>query len=156
MQYQIRKAQEKDAAALSDLLAGIGWFGHLENEPADQTRQRVRRHLGLCLSDESHSVFIAESPSGELLGYCAVHWLPYLFLRGPEGFVSELFVSEAARGQGVGGELLENVIAEARVRDCSRLSLVNGRNRDSYQRGFYTRHGWEERPDMANFIYRLK
>ena len=37
-----------------------------------------------------------------LVAYAAVHWLPYLILRGPEGFVSELFVDQAARGQGVG------------------------------------------------------
>lgn len=156
MNYHIRKAQEADAASLAELLAALGRFNHIESETESEALNRTKQHLKQCLADESHSIFTAVSPAGELLGYCAVHWLPYLILAGPEGYVSELFIAEAARGQGIGGELLENVKAEAKVRGCSRLSLLNRRQRDSYQRGFYSKHGWEERPDMVNFIYMLE
>ena len=40
-------------------------------------------------------------------------------------------------------------------RDCSRLSLLNNRQRESYQRGFYAKNGWEERSDLVNFIKKL-
>ena len=75
--------------------------------------------------------------------------------RQPEGYVSELFIKEQARGQGIGARLLEAVQAEARNRGCTRLMLLNVRKRESYQRGFYAKHGWEERPEAANFIFRL-
>jgi GNAT superfamily N-acetyltransferase len=81
-----------------------------------------------------------------------VHWLPYLFFSGPEGFVSELFVGGPSRGQGVGRQLLEAVKVEATERGCVRLQLINFRDRESYQRGFYQKCGWEERGTAANFV----
>jgi GNAT superfamily N-acetyltransferase len=74
---------------------------------------------------------------------------------GPEGFVTELFVKSSARGYGVGAALLEAVIAEGKRRGCTRLSLLNNRHRESYQRGFYHKQGWQERGDLVNFIYPL-
>jgi GNAT superfamily N-acetyltransferase len=47
--------------------------------------------------------------------------MPTLFLAGPEEYVSELFVDESARGQGVGAQLLETMLEEGRARGCSRL-----------------------------------
>jgi GNAT superfamily N-acetyltransferase len=107
------------------------------------------------LANESHSTFVAEDPTGVVAGYSSVHWRPYLFMSGPEGFVSELFVSEGARGQGVGRELLRVIESEARARGCQRLSLTNLRDRESYQRQFYVKAGWRERAEAANFIYTL-
>lgn len=130
----------------------MGWFSGLEAETPDQTVARIEQLLPDGPAIAPHSVYVAES-EGQVVGYTAVHWLPYLFMTGPEGFVSELFVSAAARGQGVGGRLLAAVQAEARERGCTRLSLLNGRHRESYQRQFYEKLGWEERPLMANFVY---
>lgn len=156
MIFHIRLAHLNDAAALTDLLTGLGSFQHhFGNAPAEVIQERVRQKLFLNLADKSHSVYVAENPDGRIAGYAAVHWLPYLFLPGPEGFVSELFVQESARGQGLGSRLLAAVKAEAIERGCSRLSLINMRSRESYQRGFYGKQGWEERPEAANFILRL-
>jgi hypothetical protein len=33
--------------------------------------------------------------------------------------------------------------------------VVNMRHRESYKLGFYRKCGWEERPDAANFVYKL-
>ncbi len=110
----------------------------------------------MCLADECHSVFVATGPKDNIIGYASVHWLPYLFLPGPEGFVSECFVVESYRGMGVGSRLLEAVKSEARQRGCTRLELVNFKQRESYQRGFYAKQGWEERSLAANFVYMLK
>ncbi len=153
--YTIRLAQLNDAASISALLREMAWFTHMTSEPAEATTDRVYRHLRLCLADSSHSVYVAEDEAGTLGGYIAVHWLPYLFMPGPEGYISELFLQEAARGQGLGRRLLEKVKGEATERGCFRLSLLNGRHRESYQRGFYEKNGWEERLGMANFVYLL-
>lgn len=154
MSYTIRKANLNDTAALTDLILGLGWFAHyFEHLSGDEACQRVGEHLNQCLADASHSIYVAAAgTAAQIVGYTAVHWLPYLFLPGPEGFVSELFVADAARGQGLGGQLLQTVVQEALARQCRRLSLLNMRGRASYQRGFYVKQGWEERLDAANFV----
>ncbi len=151
----IRPAREDDATAIAAVLRALGWFEHLAAEPSEATTARVAEHLRLCNADDSHSLYVAEDAEREVIGYASVHWLPYLFLRAPEGYLSELFVEEACRGKGLGKALLEAVITEARKRGCSRLMLINGRGRESYLRGFYDKQGWVERQGVANFIYEL-
>jgi len=155
MSTVIRKAKVDDAHKLASLIKAIGWFDAFNSEEVDVLAERVKVRLEQCLADGSHSTFVAEASGGEITGYGSVHWLPYLFMSGPEGFVSELFVSEGARGQGVGRELLSVIESEARVRGCQRLSLTNLRNRESYRRQFYLKAGWHERSEAANFIYLL-
>ncbi|MBK9926397.1 MAG: GNAT family N-acetyltransferase [Anaerolineales bacterium] len=155
MNIHIRKAEASDVPAISTLLREVSLFAHINDELEEATQERVHKHLTLCLSDDSHLILVAQAENGEVAGYCAVHWLPYLLLTGPEGYVSELFIWDEFRGQGIGGQLLDAVKVEAEKRGCSRLMLLNMRKRDSYQRGFYPKHGWEERPDAANFIFPL-
>ena len=154
---QIRSARSDDAAGIADLIVRLGTFQHhFEGLSTDAIQQRVGKHLDFCLVDNSHTVLIAVTAPDRIVGYAAVHWLPYLFMPGPEGFVSELFIEDAARGQGIGTKLLESIKQEAQARGCTRLSLINIRDRESYQRGFYAKLNWQERPDAANFIYRLR
>ena len=156
MTFEIRPAHLGDAAALTDLLVDSGWFQHyFDAIPAEALREQVEQRLQANLADSSHSLYVAGNGAGELAGYVAVHWLAYLFLPGPEGYVSELFVRNSARSQGIGGRLLAAVKTEAAQRGCSRLSLLNMRTRESYQRGFYAGQGWTERTDAANFVLRL-
>ncbi len=155
MAIQIRNAETTDGPAISNLLRSLNLFAHITKEEAQSTQERVQRHLDLCKEDDSHLILVAQTINGEIIGYCAVHWLPYLILAGPEGYISELFIKEEFRGQGVGNKLLEAIKAEAQNRGCSRLMLLNIRDRESYQRQFYAKHGWEERPDAANFVYKL-
>src|SRR5271157_815331 len=150
MNIRIRKAEATDVPAISDLLKSLGIFDHINAEAPQTTQARVLKHLTLCTADDSHLILVAEIPSGEIAGYCAVHWLPYLILAGPEGYVSELFIKDEFRGQGIGSQLLETIKAEAQNRGCSRLMLLNRRIRESYKRQFYSKHGWEERLDAAN------
>jgi GNAT superfamily N-acetyltransferase len=155
MEILIRKAEPQDTPAIAELVRSLSLFAHITAETAQATQARVARHLALCLADDSHAVFVAQDPGGQVVGYGAVHWLPYLILTGPEGYVSELFVRAAHRGQGVGGRILEAIKAEAQRRGCSRLMLLNLRIRESYQRQFYAKQGWEERSEAANFILPL-
>jgi GNAT superfamily N-acetyltransferase len=151
----VRSASLADAPALGALLRGLGWFSFMNRESSADTERRLSEQLRLCLADKSHTVLVVESAGGAVLGYVAVHWLPYLVLAGPEGYVSDLFVTESARGAGLGTRLLREVEALAVSRGCSRLMLVNRKTRDSYKRGFYRKLGWEEREDFANFVLHL-
>jgi GNAT superfamily N-acetyltransferase len=152
---RLRKATIEDAEALASLLTEIGWFEVFKNESLEESTQRVRAELELCLADDSHLVCVAQSEEGKIIGYVSVHWLPYLFMHGPEAYVSELFVRDSARGRGVGRRLLQAVETEARSRWCTRMSLTNLRRRESYKRQFYVKAGWTERSDAANFIYQI-
>jgi len=151
----IRPANSSDTRAIAVILRELGWFAHVNAELPAAAEERISRHLELCSAEESHLVLVAENQNGEVVGYVAVHWLPYLFLAGPEGYVSELFIRESERGKGIGRELLEAVKDQAVKRGCVRLMLVNGRHRPSYERSFYEKLGWQERPEAANFVLPL-
>lgn len=146
----IRTATPADAPAIAAILRTLGWFERINEEPAEETERLLV--TSLKRSDERNTVLVAEDCASKVVaGYSAVHWFPTL-LRGEEGFVSELFVHPSYSGQGIGSALLDAVTAEARARECTRLELINMRFRESYQRGFYAKHGWEERPDAAQFV----
>ena len=155
VKLQFREATINDAEPLAALLKDMGWFESFKSATARAAGEGVRRQLAIDLADGSHSVYVAADDGEKIIGYIAVHWLPYLFMSGPEGYVSELFVREAARGQRVGRELLQLIQTEARRRGCTRLSLINLRHRESYRRQFYLKAGWRERTDAANFIYAM-
>ena len=120
------------------------------------TQARIARYLQFYDRDDCHSLYVAVSATGKVVGYGAVHWSYYLFLAGPEGYVSELFVCAVERGKGIGSRLLEAIKEEALARGGSWLTLINLRHRESYEREFYARRGWQERPEAASFVYLLE
>jgi len=125
MSIRIRNVLLQDAEDIAEIIRELGWFEHLQSESAQTTAERVRKHISLCLADNSHSAFVAENEAHRIVGYSSVHFLPYFFLLGPEGYVSELFISAKVRGQGIGTALLEQIITEAEKRSCVRLALIN-------------------------------
>ncbi len=153
--HAIRPAKPTDATAIAAIVKEIDWLPRPAGESEEGLVARVGRHLGLCQAGDSHTVLVAEDHRCQVLGYLAVHWLPYLIFPGPEGFVSDLFVAGRARGMGIGRALLQAATTQAVQRGCWRLMLLNGRNREAYQRGFYAKQGWTERPGVANFVFML-
>jgi GNAT superfamily N-acetyltransferase len=153
MQITYRPAQPSDARDLTGLLRSIGGFREIDNETFEQTEEHLSRNLVQLIGEETSTVLVAEDEQGAVVGYVSVHWQPHLIHARPEGYISELFVLETVRGQGIGARLLELVQAEARKRNCGRLLLLNIRTRESYQRQFYKKHGWFEWEDAATFVY---
>ena len=151
----VRSARQEDVPIIAEIIRNLGWFPHAENESQLATERRVLLHLELGDADDSHTVLVAEDDQGRVAGYVSVHWLPYLMLSGPEGYVSELYVSEEARGKGVGTALMADIREFAVTKSCSRLMLLNGRDRPSHERDFYAQLGFEERPEMANMVLHL-
>lgn len=155
MTISVRQVAVGDAAQLAELLRGIESFDAIKSLTFVDAAAQVEKRIQQCLADDSHVIYVAELSQDKIAGYGSVHWLPYLFMAGPEGYVSELFVRAEARAQGVGRRLLETIEDEARRRGCQRLSLINLRNRESYRRQFYPKSGWHERGEAANFVYNL-
>jgi GNAT superfamily N-acetyltransferase len=152
---KIRRMTEHDVAAISKIIRDLGIFAYLKEESERDTEQRITHHFALCAQDDSHTVYVAENSGGKVIGYVSIHWIPYFILQAPDGYVSELFVAASERGKGVGSKLLAVAKEQAQERGCSRLSLLNLRNRESYQRGFYKKQGWTEREHVANFVFEL-
>jgi GNAT superfamily N-acetyltransferase len=152
MEIEICKAESSDIAGIAEIVRELGWFADITAEIPAQTQAHIANELSLCQADNSHAVFVARTAGKQVAGYVSVHWVPTLIHAGPDGYISELFIRENGRGQGIGTRLLETVEAEAVRLGCTRLMLLNMRQRESYQRGYYSKHGWEERPQAATFM----
>ncbi len=123
----VRNAIETDIPNIALLLRELGWF-----------------------------LLIAENKRHDFFGYCFIHLNMHLFLAGPEAYISDLFVREKYRGQGVGRKLIQAVLNIANDNQCGRVGLLNNRDRESYHRKFYEKMGFMERSNMADFIIKLK
>jgi GNAT superfamily N-acetyltransferase len=152
----IRKAAETDATGIAAVLHAIREVRSVASQSVEETEMTVKTNLRRVLAADYSAAYVAETPAGEIAGYCAVHWVPFLFFKGGEAYVTELFVRPSDSGNGVGTNLLEYLVTEASRRGCSRLSLLNGRDSEAYRRGFYSRRGLIERDRTANFILPLR
>ena len=152
----IREATEADAPGIAAVLHDIQELHSVTDCPVEETCGRVAGALATAVPSPSTVVLVAMTDDGNIVGYCSVHWVPFLFFKGPEGYVTELFVRQSHRSKGVGTALLEEVQRRAKLKGCSRLSLLNARDREAYRRGFYAGRQWQERERMANFILPLE
>ena len=150
----IRIAFRDDVPALAALVASY----RAESDPAADVRSitaDAAEQFARCLDDAERGIVYVADTDGDVRGYAAVHWVPLPLIRGTEGYLSDLVVRSDARGHGIGRELLAAVERAARDRGCVRLMLNNGREAESYRRGFYAKHGFVERTRVANFVKRL-
>ena len=155
--HLIRPALPSDAAGISELLHGIGWFKAYEGRSIAENTAAVRQLLLDAQTQPERSLLlVAEDAQQRISGYCAVHWLPVAVLQSWEAYVSELFIAEQARGAGLGQQLLDVAVQAARDKNCLRIWLVNNRERSSYVRGFYSQQGWIEQAEMARFVLPLR
>jgi GNAT superfamily N-acetyltransferase len=151
----IRAGITKDAEGLTKLLHAIKDLSQISKESFEVTLARVHKHLERIASSTEHTLLVAEE-NDQITGYINVHWHPMMLAADGEGYVSELFVHPDFRSKGIGTLLMDKMIEEGRARGCARLCLLNMRNKLSYERSYYTKNGWAERPNAANFIYDLK
>ena len=151
----IRRAIETDAPGIAAVIHTMKELHSITaGVNSETTTAKITGNLRHAATSDS-TISVAETADGAIVGYCAVHWVPFLFFAGGEAYVTELFVRPGDSDQGIGSRLLDEVIAEARRRGCSRVSLLNGRNSEAYRRGFYAMRGWMERDRMANFVLSL-
>ncbi len=63
---------------------------------------------------------VAEA-GGRVMGFALHHWHLSTWGLGADGFLEDLFVSDAARGMGLGRALIDDLLALARAQGWSRL-----------------------------------
>lgn len=150
--FVIRKARPSDAPSISQLLHELGYLKYINEETEPQTETRVREGIAILSASSEHVLLVAMYEGSDVvLGYGSVHFYANMLI-GNEGYISELYFRTSATNQGIGGKLLATLEDEARSRNVRRLRLANWRIRESYQRGFYAKHGWQENPDAAEFV----
>jgi len=154
---KIRKVTSGDASSMAEILREIGWSEKRNSMPLDEVSGPIRELIDHALSDpDGHTIYVAVNEDDKAVGFTNVHWVPFVMLGGIEGYVSDVFVSPTASGMGAGKQLIEAVMDEGKERDAYRLMLTNGKEKPSYERGFYSKAGWTERPKVANFVYYYK
>src|ERR1700743_3486214 len=139
----IRLATPSDAAGIAGVVASIAELKSARAISIEEIGARVSRALQTVAEFGASTVLVGVTEDGTIAGYCAMHWVPFLFFEGPECYVSELFVKPDNRGSGLGSQLLREAESTARQRGCVRLSLLNGKESQAYKRGFYARRNWE-------------
>ncbi len=146
MSLKIRQAEARDALELARLRWEFRPETHLE-----QSREQFAREFEAWLADALASdwvAWVAEDGTGALVG-C-------LFLRSVDkvpdpgapnrawGYLTNSYVAPAHRGQGLGGQLLDALIAAARERGHEFLIVWPSEDALS----FYTRAGFREVADV--------
>jgi predicted N-acetyltransferase YhbS len=118
----IRTACEADGPAIRALMQSVPGFWQ-PSWRADAVERGVRSADGLA--------FVAVEED-RVVGFVCAHDV------GFRGYLSELVVAEAARGRGIGAELVRRVEHELARRGC--VVLISDVWRDA--EGFYRRLGW--------------
>lgn len=118
---RIRPAAEADLPRLAML------FTEMERHygsPVGDDPELVSRRLAAWFKDNVNAVLLVAEDGGEIVGHAA---LAPLFPAGDVEvayFVKDIFVSERARGRGVGETLMRASAAEAVKRGAPRLDLT--------------------------------
>jgi GNAT superfamily N-acetyltransferase len=125
---EIRPAAESDEEALGRLGAAL-MRQHHASDPrrfilTNRPEAGYGRFLVSRLADPDCVVLVAER-SSEIVGYAFAGLEPTSWkdLRGPCGFVHDLYVDEGARREGTGRELMRAAIAWIRSRGMSQVVL---------------------------------
>ncbi len=153
--FKIRKVIPKDIPKIAQLIHSFGWFRCYNSLPLEKVVDSIKNQYDQIKNNDSHSIFVVENDKQELLGYFAVHLISMFILEGPEYYISEIFLYPQSRNQGIGTAVLQFVTEQAKARGCARVSLLNNKDRESYQRQFFAKKGFTERINMANFILEL-
>ncbi len=127
----IRRAGPDDLDTLVELHRE---FCELDDHPFH--RARARRAFTPLLGNDDHGVvWIIDEPGA----YAVLTWGWSIEAGGPEAVLDEIFVT--SRGRGIGAQLIEHVLRDARHRNVARV-LLETEAPNARVRTLYERHGF--------------
>lgn len=126
---EIRKALPKDIPGLHRLLSQVLEIHHQGRPDLFKTgvRKYTDEELAHLLQDENRPIFAAIDESGQVLGYAFCTFQQYkddnIFTPVKTLYIDDLCVDEACRGQHLGRQLYDHVLAFARAQGCYNVTL---------------------------------
>ena len=148
----IREAREGDLSALIALFAADGLGGHGDTNDLAAYDDYLSAFRTIQSSPDQ-TLYVGEL-SGEVAGTFQISIATTLTGRGASFMIIEAVQTRSdLRGQGIGGQMIEFCIAEAKSRGLVRVQLIsNGKRKDAHR--FYERLGFE--PSHLGFKMALK
>lgn len=134
LDVDIREAAPTDVAEIARLLDALGYPTAVET-----LAERFERFDGA-----GEQALLAEQPgsASALLGLMTLHATPVLHRDGPVGRITMLVVDPAARGRGIGRQLVAAAESWAAARGCVLMEVTSNR-RLTDAHAFYERLGYE-------------
>ncbi|SHG36703.1 GNAT family N-acetyltransferase [Bradyrhizobium erythrophlei] len=138
----IRRARRDDVGAIVRMLA---------DDPLGSARERIEEPLPPsyfrafeALEHASHiQLVVAEDGEGAVVGCLQLCILPGLSSQGASrGLIEDVRVAAQCRSRGIGEQLVQWAVSEARAKNCKLVELLTHRTRVDAQR-FYVRLGFQ-------------
>ncbi|NLS03241.1 GNAT family N-acetyltransferase [Rhizobium sp. P32RR-XVIII] len=138
----IRKASESDLPALIAMFAADDIGGHGDTTDPAAFPDYARAFAAIAASPDQ-ALYVAEK-TGEVVGTFQISIATTLTGRGASFMIIEAVQTRGdMRGQGIGGQMIEFCIAEAKGRGLARVQLIsNAKRKDAHR--FYERLGFEQ------------
>ena len=93
------------------------------------------------ISSPSHDMLLAVDDNGKIQGIATLSIIMGPIVR-KVAYLEDFVTDSAVRGQGVGGQLWEAMLAWAKAKDCTELNFTSGHGREAAQE-FYKNRGAE-------------
>jgi ribosomal protein S18 acetylase RimI-like enzyme len=138
----IRRARRDDVGAIVAMLA---------DDPLGRARERLEdplppsyfRAFEALDRDPNIRLVVAEDADGAVVGCLQLCILPGISSQGASrGLIEDVRVASHCRSRGIGEQLVQWAIAEARARECKLIELLTHHTRVDAQR-FYARLGFQ-------------
>ena len=112
----VRLATEEDAGDVARLMIGFrDWQGR--DQPSDAS---IEASVERLLADPNTAFFLGGDPA---TGVLQLRFRHSVWTGTEDAHLEDLFVEAAARGSGLGRELVEAALEHARRRGCARIEL---------------------------------
>jgi len=148
----IRRARRDDVAAIAAMLA---------DDPLGSARERIEEPLppsyfqafDAVERDPNIQLVVAQDGDGAVIGCLQLCVLPGLSSQGASrALIEDVRVATHCRSRGIGEQLVQWAIAEARARGCKLVELLTHHTRIDAQR-FYKRLGFQ--PSHVGMTWRF-
>ena len=133
------------------LLTLMHEYYRYDQHPYDEAK--ARRGLTGLLANPAYGLAWLIEVDGALAGYTVICFGYSLEFGGRDAFIDELYLRESYRGQGIGRQAIDHLLAVCHDNDVRALHLeVENQNMDAH--AFYQKTGFEEHASrfMSRYI----
>jgi ribosomal protein S18 acetylase RimI-like enzyme len=136
----IRPARREDVAAIVAMLAD-DHLGRARERVEDPLPESYYQAFEQVARDQNLTLVVAES-EGRVVGCLQLAILPGISTQGGiRGLLEDVRVASDCRSRGIGEQLVQWAVAEAKARGCNLVELLTHQTRTDAQR-FYKRLGF--------------